>query len=399
MSDTMLLSSEILDFVREHLDDDPARLQFQRTNYPDNRVDIAVEQIHARARIKDKLPSWFAHPGIFYPSALATEQCSSELTAGYKACLISGNTLCDLTGGMGVDSYFFSRSTGKVTYVEQNPSYCEAARYNFSILRANNIEVIHGNGTHVAGTLAADTYYIDPSRRTHDNKRIFALADYEPNVLEIKENILSRGSRLIVKISPMADITAVLRLLPETTEVHVLSVKNECKELLFVLDTTPEQHALTIHAVNFPASRIVQRFTFTPEDEREAQPDMTDTVGQYLYEPNSSILKSGAFKIPANRYGLKKLHRHSHLYTGDTLIHDFPGRIFQVEEVFDFSSKWLKQIARTIPKANITTRNFKISANEIRSRSKMKEGGDIFLLATTLNNEKAVVIRCRKPEN
>ncbi len=214
MSDTMLLSSEILDFVREHLDDDPARLQFQRKNYPDNRVDIAVEQIHARARIKDKLPSWFAHPGIFYPSALATEQCSSELTAGYKACLISGNTLCDLTGGMGVDSYFFSRSTGRVIYVEQNPSYCEAARYNFSILGANNIEVIHGNGTQVAGTLAADTYYIDPSRRTHDNKRIFALADYEPNVLEIKENILSRGSRLIVKISPMADITAVLRLLP-----------------------------------------------------------------------------------------------------------------------------------------------------------------------------------------
>lgn len=393
----MPLSPEILDFIREHLQDDPNRLSFQRKNYPDNRVDIAVEQIRARKRIKEKLPSWFVNPDIYYPSELATEQCSSEHTAAYKAGLIAGNTVCDLTGGLGVDSYFFSRSADNVTYVEQNPLYCEAARHNFQVLGAGNIEVIHANATQVVERLAANTFYIDPSRRTHDNKRIFALADYEPNVLDIKEYLLTQGKRLIVKISPMADISAILDLLPETTDVHVLSVRNECKELLFVLDSTPEKKDVIVHAVNFPSSEVEQDFTFTLEEEKEALPQFTGTIGKYLYEPNSSILKGGAFKLTANRHELKKLHKNSHLYTGDELICNFPGRIFQVEQVFDFSSKWLKQIARTIPKANITTRNFKLSADEIRSRSKIKDGGDIFLLATTLNSDNAVIIQCHKP--
>lgn len=395
----MPLSSEILHFVREHLDDDPNKLQFQKKNYPDNRVAIAVEQIRARERIRTKLPSWYANTAVFYPSELATEQCSSELTANYKARLVTGDTLCDLTGGMGVDSYFFSRAASCVTYVEQNPLYCEAARYNFQILGTENIEVINGDATQVAGTLTAESYYIDPSRRTRDNRRIFALADYEPNVLEIKEQLLAQGKRLIVKMSPMEDITAVASLLPETTDIHVLSVKNECKELLFVLEATPANKAITVHTVNFAADGTEQYFAFTPEEEKEAPRRLTDTVGKYLYEPNSSILKSGAFKLPATRYNLSKLHQHSHLYTGDTLVCDFPGRIFQVRQVFDFSSKWLKQIAKTLPKANITTRNFKISADEIRSRGKIKDGGNTYLFATTLNDGKAVIIQGEKPDS
>ncbi len=356
---------------------------------------VAVEQIQARENIKEKLPSWYACRDIFYPSKLSTEQCSSETTAPYKARLTTGNSLCDLTGGLGVDTYFFSRQVDKVTYVERDKSYCEAARFNFLALGATNIEVIHADATTVANQVIADTYYIDPARRTTDNKRVFALTDYAPNVLEIKETLLRQGQRLIIKISPMADLSAVLQLLPETTDVHVVSVRNECKELLFVLGKKRTSQAVNIHTVNF-ATDTEQYFSFLLEEEKDAQPRYTSHIGSYLYEPNSSVLKSGAFKLVANRYGLEKLHLHSHLYTSDHLVEDFPGRAFQVKEILDFSSKLLKQISRTIPKANITTRNFKLSVNELRTRSKIKDGGTTYLFATTLNDGRAVIVRTEK---
>ena len=247
----MPLNPEISRFIREHLDDNPDQLLWKKNEYPDDRVVVAVEQIQARENIKEKLPSWYACQNIFYPSKLSTEQCSSETTAPYKARLTTGNSLCDLTGGLGVDTYFFSRQVDKVTYVERDKSYCEAARFNFLALGATNIEVIHADATTVANQVIADTYYIDPARRTTDNKRVFALTDYAPNVLEIKETLLRQGQRLIIKISPMADLSAVLQLLPETTDVHVVSVRNECKELLFVLGKKRTSQAVNIHTVKF----------------------------------------------------------------------------------------------------------------------------------------------------
>lgn len=391
----MPLNPEISRFIREHLDDNPDQLLWKKNEYPDDRVVVAVEQIQARENIKEKLPSWYACRDIFYPSKLSTEQSSSETTAPYKARLATGNSLCDLTGGLGVDTYFFSRQIDKVTYVERDESYCEAARSNFLALGATNIEVIHADATTVASQVIADTYYIDPARRTTDNKRVFALTDYAPNVLELKEALLRQGQRLIIKISPMADLSAVLQLLPETTDVHVVSVRNECKELLFVLGKTPASQTVNIHTVNFTTD-TEQYFSFLLEEEKDAQPRYTSHIGSYLYEPNSSVLKSGAFKLVANRYGLEKLHPHSHLYTSDHLVADFPGRTFQVKEILDFSSKLLKQISRTIPKANITTRNFKLSVNEFRTRSKIKDGGTTYLFATTLNDGRAVIVRTEK---
>lgn len=391
----MPLNPEISRFIREHLDDNPDQLLWKKNEYPDDRVVVAVEQIQARENIKEKLPSWYACRDIFYPSKLSTEQSSSETTAPYKARLATGNSLCDLTGGLGVDTYFFSRQVDKVTYVERDESYCEAARSNFLALGATNIEVIHADATTVASQVIADTYYIDPARRTTDNKRVFALTDYAPNVLELKEALLRQGQRLIIKISPMADLSAVLQLLPETTDVHVVSVRNECKELLFVLGKTPASQTVNIHTVNFTTD-TEQYFSFLLEEEKDAQPRYTSHIGSYLYEPNSSVLKSGAFKLVANRYGLEKLHPHSHLYTSNHLVADFPGRAFQVKEILDFSSKLLKQISRTIPKANITTRNFKLSVNEFRTRSKIKDGGTTYLFATTLNDGRAVIVRTEK---
>lgn len=393
----MTLHPDILRFIQEHLDDDPEQLSWKKNEYPDDRVVLTVEQIHARKNIRDKLPAWHAYREIYYPSRLSTEQCSSEATARYKAQLATGTSLCDLTGGLGVDSYFFSRVTDRVTYVEQNPAYCDAARANFRVLGATNIEVINADATTVAHRINADTYYIDPARRALDNKRVFALTDYTPNVLEIKETLLRQGQRLIIKISPMADLSAVMLLLPETTDIHVISVRNECKELLFVLGKTPVDQPVNIHTVNF-ATNEEQHFTFSFDEEREALPRYTDTVGKYLYEPNSSLLKGGAFKLVASRYGISKLHQHSHLYTSDNPVENFPGRTFQVDEVLEFSGKLLKQISRAIPRANLTTRNFKLSVSELRSRSKIKDGGDIYLFATTLRDNRPVLIRTRKNE-
>lgn len=344
----MPLNPEISRFIREHLDDNPDQLLWKKNEYPDDRVVLAVEQIQARENIKEKLPSWYDCRDIFYPSKLSTEQCSSETTAPYKARLATGNSLCDLTGGLGVDTYFFSRQVDKVTYVDAM-IVLRGCSFQFLALGATNIEVIHADATTVASQVIADTYYVDPARRTTDNKRVFALTDYAPNVLEIKETLLQQGQRLIIKISPMADLSAVLQLLPETTDVHVVSVRNECKELLFVLDKTPINQAVNIHTVNF-ATDTEQYFSFLLEEEKDAQPRYMSHIGSYLYEPNSSVLKSGAFKLVANRYGLEKLHPHSHLYTSDHLVADFPGRAFQVKEILDFSSKLLKQISRSTPK-------------------------------------------------
>lgn len=394
----MTLNPDILRFIREHLDDNPEQLLWKKNKYPDDRVVLAVEQILARENIKDKLPEWYAHREIYYPSRLSTEQCSSEMTARYKTQLIKGNSLCDLTGGLGVDSYFFSRMMDRITYVEQNPTYCEAARSNFRILGATNIEIVNANATTVANRIIADTYYIDPARRALDNKRVFALTDYSPNVLEIKEILLRQGQRLIIKISPMADLSAVTQLLPETTNIHVISIRNECKELLFVLGKTSTEEPANIHTVNF-TTNTEQHFTFTTNEEREALPHYTSSIGKYLYEPNSSLLKGGAFKLVASHYGINKLHQHSHLYTSDRFVENFPGRTFLVDEVMDFSSKLLKQISRSISKANLTTRNFKLSVCEFRSRSKIKDGGNIYLFATTLHDNRPVIIRTRKELN
>lgn len=385
-------------FIQEHLNDNTDKLLLNASRYPGIDVPYAVCQISARRQIKDKLPSWFTNDDIIYPSRLSTEQCSSETTARYKQRLIIGDCICDLTGGLGIDSYYFAQKAKKVIYIERFPDYCAAATSNFHVLGINNVEIQNADAKELINTLKADTFYIDPARRADGNKRVFALTDCEPDVLQLKPILLENARRIIVKISPMADINETLRLLPETSEVHILSVKNECKELLFVLENNLfiPQNQVTIHAVNYDTNGNCQVFTFTPEEEKTAELHTTATIQKYLYEPHAALLKSGAFKLTAIRFGLQKLHRHSHLYTSDTICPDFPGRRFIVHDIFEFSGKLLKQLHKTIPQANLTTRNFNLSVADLRKRSGIREGGDIYLLATTLNNNRQVLLSCRK---
>jgi len=393
----MKLTEELKHFIEAHRQDDPMRLLLDAARYPEIDVPFVVEQITARRQVRDKLPSWYENTKLIFPAKIAAEQCSSEQTALYKQRLVEADShLCDLTGGLGVDSYYYSQKVNRVTYIERFPSYCDAARHNFSALGASNVEVIEGDGTEIAGTReGVDVFYLDPARRGEGNKRVFALTDCEPDLLSLLPVLLRKSRKVIAKISPMADIKMLLELLPEIVAIHVLSVKNECKELLLVMDESGEA-APTITCVNYTTDGSEQSFSFTLENEHNAIINCANAVGRYLYEPNASILKAGAFKSLTSSFPVKKLHVSSHLYTSDVLLDNFSGRSFIVEEVFPFSSKLCKQIAKSIPQANITVRNFPMTVEELRKKTSIKEGGEVYLFATTLRTDERVLVRCSK---
>ena len=384
------------DFIQAHLHDDVNRLLLQASRYPDIDMPFVAEQILARRQIKEKLPSWYANPEIIFPSRIAAEQCSSELSAAYKQRLIKGERVCDLTGGLGIDCWYFSQKASEVIYTERFQEYCAAAANNFSVLGATNIRISNEDSRTTAETLKTDTFYIDPARRSGSNKRLFALSDCEPDISQLKPLLLDNSQRIIVKISPMADSTETLRLLPETKEIHIVAVKNECKELLFVLEPERKTEAVKLFAINYDTDNREQSFEFTLEEEKSNEIQYVKSLGAYLYEPNAAILKGGAFKTTGIRYGISKLHRHSHLYTSELPVCDFPGRAFRILEIHEFSGKSLKHLGKLFPQANITTRNFPLKVEELRKMSGIRDGGEFYMFATTLANEQKVMIICKK---
>ncbi|MDR0543937.1 MAG: class I SAM-dependent methyltransferase [Odoribacteraceae bacterium] len=391
----MQLTPELIEFIRSHEQDATDRLLLSASKYPGVEMPFVVEQIIARQAAREKLPTWHAERRVVYPSRLAVEQASSEITARYKQRLLVGETACDLTGGLGSDAYYLSRAAREMIYVERDPACCRAARDNFEVLNVANARVLREDAGNVAGTVAVDTFYIDPSRRTKENKRVFTLADCEPDALQLKPLLLERARRVIVKCSPMLDIVETLHFFPECEEVHVLAVKNECKELLLILGKEYRPGQAILHAVNITAG-AEQRLSFTRQEEQEAVPEQATVVRAFLYEPNSALLKAGAFKTVATRFRVEKLHPRGNLYTSDNLITDFPGRIFAADEVVDFSGKALKLLAARYPKANITARNFTLPVAALREKSGIKEGGDVHLFATTLAGRGGVLLLCHK---
>lgn len=386
------------EFIRIHSADDAHRLLLSAASYPGIDMPKVVDQIVARRQVRDKLPQWYANEDIIYPSKVSTEQASSELTGLYKQRLVKrGEHICDLTGGLGIDTYFFSLKTGRVTYIERYKTYAEAAQHNFSLLGlGDHIRVIEGDATEVIHDLSdIDIFYIDPARRGEGNKRVFALSDCEPDLPNLLPMLLTKAPKVIAKLSPMADIRQTLSLLPGTSEIHILSVKNECKELLFVIEPNSHADNPLIRCVNFRTDGKEDSFDFTLDDESQIAITHATEIKHYLYEPNSSILKAGAFKSVAHQFGLQKLAVSSHLYTSDEWKGDFPGRRFKVVDVIPYHGKTIKTLAGQIPQANITVRNFPLSVDELRKKTKIKEGGDIYLFATTLSQGEKVIIECR----
>ncbi|WP_188501524.1 THUMP-like domain-containing protein [Pontibacter amylolyticus] len=383
------------DFIKQHQHRNPAELMLQAGRYPQLPVSELVKQIQARQKATDKLPTWAAHPDVVFPTTLSVEQTSSEATAAYKASLVKGKLLVDLTGGFGVDSFFFAKHFEQVVHVEQNSGLSEIAAYNFKLLGAANINAVNTTAEDFLQgfTGHADVLYLDPARRGDRQEKVHLLQDCEPDVLQLLPLLFEKADAVLLKTSPMLDIELALEQLGAVAQVWVIALHNECKEVLYMLQpqaaTNPERHA-----INLLPDGSSQVLTFTKEREEQTIVSFADPKA-YLYEPNAAILKAGAYRSLASQFGLYKLHPNSHLYTSDQLIPGFPGRSFACQGVGRYHKK---EILARLPqrKANITVRNFPESVADIRKKTGIKEGGADYLFFTTDMHQKPIVVYCRK---
>ena len=370
------LTSEVFtQFVKDHENDDVSKLLLSKA--PEG-IDLkeAADQILSRRKAKDKLPQWLATRGLVFPPPLSIEQSSSEAAANYKKKILKGNHLVDLTGGMGVDLLTLSEQFDQSTHVEIDPWLSEIFAHNSKLLSQNPITAINISAEEFLDSFERKaTFFIDPARRDSDKKKVFLFEDCSPNVVAMLTQFQAKAEKVLVKAAPMIDITLGSSQLQYVSEVHVVSVNNECKEVLFLLDfdatSTPK-----IHCVNITKDEK-EVFTFTQEEEKEAEASFSEGK-KYLYEPNASIRKAGAFRSVASRFYLKKLATNTHLYTSDQLVENFPGRVFEIT-----GSVEKKSIKRQFAtgRANVISKNYPLTADQIKKKFGLKDGGEEFLIA------------------
>ncbi|MBO4250765.1 MAG: SAM-dependent methyltransferase [Paludibacteraceae bacterium] len=380
-----------------------AALALQRSRYKhlsDDEWRWMLQQVEGRERTADKLPTFASISDWWYPIRLSCEQCSSEITARYKASLIANDQklMADLTGGYGVDTYFLSEHFTHTDYIEQNAELCRIAAHNFSL---QHLDISIQNTTAEAFLKTAGQYdliYLDPARRDSHGGKVFRLEDCTPNVVELLPTLLSHlmpQGRIMLKLSPMLDITQALNALaishrPLAFDVHVVAVKNEVKEVL-LLSRQPSDisHQPAITAIDLAEPE--KTFVFTREEEREANYQLPLTNYQFIYEPSASILKAGAYKLVAQRFGLQKLDVNTHLYTSDTLIENFPGRIWQIKS--QITNHKLQ-----IEHANVLTRNYPLSPEQLKKKLKLKDGGETYIIGCRVNG-KSTLFTAQRVEN
>ena len=437
------------EYIKQHRNDDVYRLALAKT--PEG-VDLqyALQQISAYQILTKKVPSWAECNELIFPRQLSLEQSSSELTARNKAELIRdfmGNqpfTHIDLTGGMGIDCYFIAQHTQKSHYVELNPELCQIALHNFTHLNPNisvhnttaeeflnqsteyrvqmtdnrvqstdnKVQITDNpitkgskNGNSQLSTFNSQLstlIYLDPARRGDHGQKLVSIADCQPNVIELLPQMFELTDKVVVKLSPMLDITRAINELPHIEKLYVISVGNECKELLLFINK--KYNAETqIHAINLKSTVNNQQSTDNPtpfsgfiSHESALSLSYAHEVGKYLYEPYAAHLKSGLYKTIAQQYNCEKLHQHSHLYTSTELNNDFPGRKFEVKELVPFDKKSAKTLFKSLKQANLTTRNFPLTVSELRTQYKIKDGGETYIFATTLHDDSKVLIVCQK---
>ena len=383
--------------IRQHLHDDVQQLALQRNRFPqlsDTDFRFLIQQVEGRQRTKDKLPSFAQIEDWWYPVRLSCEQCSSEATARYKAALIAPlqpDVLIDLTAGYGVDTFFMAEHAQEAHYVERNPELCHIAQHNFSLARPH----IRVHNTTAEEFLASSPHllsphrliYLDPARRSQSGSKVFRIEDCEPNVIELLPTLRQHASHIMIKFSPMLDITAALRVLGNDWDTHIVAVNNEVKEVLF-LTGTGVMHAVNIHT----REMRTDRFFFSPADEHQAQLTISADIQQYIYEPNAAIIKAGAFRLVGERYELKKLDMNTHLYTSDICMSGFPGRVW---EVIEAEVKDPKKQLDTQAKYSILSRNYPLSPEEIRKKYKLKDGDDRYLLAARHQGKPRLILATR----
>ena len=430
------------DFIRQHQDDDVRQLAFLGSKYPEVDMPFALDQIRGRKMARVKLPRWASLEGIIYPPHISMEQCSSESTALYKAELAarllglpassSGTEMkaeneiefVDLTGGFGVDfSYIAARLGVKSMYVERQAHLCEAAKENFGRLGLKNAIVKNGDGIEVLHSfhpkkkdaasaddslgiiydqplsllktkLGLKLIFIDPARRDDAGNKVVSLKDCTPDVTFLQEEIISKAAYVIIKLSPMLDWHRAVSELNCVQEVHIISVNNECKELLLVLSARNMSENLRIYCINDAQSFVCEESDMESSLVKIAPSTLEEM--QYLYEPNASLMKAGCFGVLSGRYDARMLSKNSHLFVSREPIAAFPGRSFRIIAVSSFNKKELKRHLAGITKANIATRNFPLSVAELRKRLKLKDGGETYIFATTLSDESHVLMITEK---
>lgn len=387
-----ILNYDVQQFIRKHSTDDVTSIALRKSPFPDVSAAELAAQIDGIQRCLSKLPLWGKTEGIYFPQRLNIEQASSQKTAIYKSRLIKGTRVADLTGGYGIDTFFLASQAGEVVYVEQNAVLSEIARHNLELLGASNIRFITSEslGFLQNNQDEFDTIYIDPARRK-ESRKVFRLKDTEPDVVTNLPLLLSRAARIIIKTSPLLDIHSGLEDLKNVSEVHIVSVKNECKEVLWVIDKDftgqPVVTCAAIHDENAPA------FTFSLDEEKETVITTFSEPQSFLYEPDVSLLKAGCFKLISARYKIEKLHPNTHLYTSVSRIPKFSGKIFRICSVTpykDFSRQ------KKVQKANVVARNFPMSTDELRKKHKFKDGGNEWLFFTTGPSGNLLVIEAEK---
>lgn len=387
-----LLSAEISAFIYKNRKNRIADLMLRMPLFEIDGKWIAA-QIEGWQKATSKLPQWAANSGIIYPIRLSMEQCSSEKTAQYKASLMKGSFAIDLTGGFGVDTLFLGKSFTKVLYIEQQEELAEIAHHNFKAFGQYNIEVQAGNSIEIISTIQdkIDLLYLDPARRK-DLQKVFRLSDCEPNAIDLLDEYFALSNTVLIKTSPMLDISEAIRQLKRIKEIHIISIDNECKEVLYLLEK--EYLGEPAYICFHNNKNKVEHFTFVPIDEVAYKALLSDPL-DYIYEPNPSILKAGAFNSITKKYAVSKLNVSTHLYTSKELIPDFPGRRFALKQIAAYNKKELNELI-PMGKANIQTRNFPDSVEAIRKKTGLKDGGDVFIFATTLTNERKVILICSK---
>ena len=392
------MNQATLDFIREHADDDVRQLALRGTNQSEVDLSYALEQIAGRQKARLKLPSWANIDGIVYPPHLSMEQCSSEATARYKASIAGkGALIVDLTAGFGVDMAFIAQGFQRAVHVERQPQLCAISSENYRLLGLNHVEVVCGDGVEYLHQMShADLLFIDPARRDEHGGRTYGIADCTPNVLEMLDEMLKKADRVMIKLSPMLDWRKAVADLRKVSEVHIISVDNECKELL--LEVKSDSPSLRVVCVNLLSDGKQECFEF---DALHPSPSSSTyhfslLPSHFLYEPNASIMKAGCFALLEQHFGAVPLDKNSHLFVSDQEMAGFPGRAFVIEKRTSMNKRELKAALADIDKANITVRNFPMSVAELRKRLKLKEGGEVFIFATTIANEGHQLLVCRK---
>ncbi len=391
------LTEDELSLVMTNLGSDPAQLALKlhgKTGIDGQKI---VEQVVARQKAKSKLPDWYSSDKLFFPPPVSVEQASSQATARYKASLVAGEHLTDLTTGMGVDAFYFSKRFNKVTGYEIDARLASITAYNLEVLEAHNVGIVNKSGEN-PGQAKSDCIFVDPSRRDAQKRRVAAFEDSSPNILELLPRLAHLAPEIMVKSSPLVDIDLAVSQLQWVSEVHVPGYQKECKELVFILRPHLPRHNPQINAVVIDGEGTpVRRHAFTRQEEASCAPVYGDPAG-YLYEPHPAFMKAGGFNLIAREYGLVKIAANSHLYSSEELKADFPGRVFSVKGVADaarFSpKKWLRE-----EKANLTLRNFPSNPDDLRKKWRLKDGGQDYLFATTLASNKKVVIITERIES